>query len=52
MFLLDKIKGFYNVYNIGKEDWITVKEIAEIAAGTMNLNSTFAFVRGTKDSRG
>lgn len=52
MFLLDKIKGFYDVYNIGNEDWITVKEIAEIVARTMNLNPKFVFTGGTKDGRG
>ena len=52
MFLLDKIKGFYDVYNIGNEDWITVKEIAEIVTRTMNLKSQFIYTGGTKDGRG
>ena len=52
MFLLDKIGGFYDVYNIGNEDWITVKEIAEIVARTMNLKPQFIYTGGTKDGRG
>lgn len=52
MFLLDKIKGFYDVYNVGNEDWITVKEIAEIVARTMNLKPQFIYTGGTKDGRG
>ncbi len=52
MFLLDKIRGFYDVYNIGNEDWITVREIAEIVAKTMNLKPQFIYAGGTKDGRG
>jgi len=42
----------YDVYNIGNEDWITVKEIAEIVAGVLGLKPRFTFTGGTPDGRG
>ena len=42
----------YDVYNIGSEDWITVKEIAEIVSGEMNLDPEFYFTGGVDGGRG
>jgi len=36
------------VYNIGSEDWITVKEIAKIVCEKMNLNPRFKFTGGKR----
>lgn len=45
----DKI---YDVYNIGNEDWITVKEIAEIVSREMGLSPEFYFTGGVDGGRG
>ncbi|ACS91061.1 NAD-dependent epimerase/dehydratase family protein [Thermococcus sibiricus] len=45
----DKI---YDAYNIGSEDWITVKEIAEIVSREMGLNPEFYFTGGVDGGRG
>uniref|UniRef100_UPI0038D25AED SDR family NAD(P)-dependent oxidoreductase n=1 Tax=Pyrococcus horikoshii TaxID=53953 RepID=UPI0038D25AED len=39
-------------YNLGNEDWITVKEIAEIVSEEMNLNPRFKFTGGVDGGRG
>ncbi|MEL9940377.1 MAG: NAD-dependent epimerase/dehydratase family protein [Ignisphaera sp.] len=45
-------KGFH-VFNIGNNDWITVKEIADIVVDEMNLkNVQYKYVRVTPDGRG
>lgn len=54
LFLFNRFKEdkkIIDVYNIGNEDWITVKEIAEIVSKTMNLNPKFIFTGGI-DGRG
>lgn len=55
-FLLLKLakndKG-YHVYNVGNEDWVTVKEIADIVVEEMNLRNTrYVFKLITSDGRG
>ncbi|AAL80526.1 UDP-glucose 4-epimerase [Pyrococcus furiosus DSM 3638] len=42
----------YDVYNLGNEDWITVKEIAEIVSEEMGLNPEFRFTGGVDGGRG
>ena len=43
----------YDVYNIGNEDWITVKEIADIVTGELGLkNVEYVFTGGTENGRG
>lgn len=42
----------YDVYNIGNEDWITVKEIAEIVSREMGLSPEFYFTGGVDGGRG
>ncbi len=39
-------------YNLGNEDWITVKEIAEIVSEEMGLNPAFRFTGGVDGGRG
>ncbi len=39
----------YDVYNLGNDDWITVKEIAEIVSEEMGLNPKFRFTGGGVD---
>jgi len=39
-------------YNLGNEDWITVREIAEIVSGEMGLNPVFRFTGGVDGGRG
>ncbi|MEM1644764.1 MAG: NAD-dependent epimerase/dehydratase family protein [Ignisphaera sp.] len=55
-FLLLKLakndKG-YHVYNVGNEDWVTVKEIADIIVEEMGLiNTKYVFKLTTPDGRG
>ncbi|MEM1527052.1 MAG: NAD-dependent epimerase/dehydratase family protein [Ignisphaera sp.] len=43
----------YHVYNVGNEDWVTVKEIADIVVEEMNLRNTkYVFRLITSDGRG
>jgi UDP-glucose 4-epimerase len=39
-------------YNIGNDDWITVREIAKIVSEEMNLNPKFRFTGGVDGGRG
>jgi UDP-glucose 4-epimerase len=49
---LDTIRD-YDVYNIGSEDWIEVREIARIITEEMGLeNVEFTYVKITPDGRG
>jgi len=45
----DKTVDFYN---LGNDDWITVREIAEIVAGEMGLRPRFVFTGGVDGGRG
>ena len=48
----EREKGF-QVFNIGNEDWVTVKEIADIVVEEMGLrNVEYKFVMVTPDGRG
>lgn len=50
--LCAKTKGYY-VYNVGNEDWVTVKEIADIIIEEMGLkNVKYVFIPCTADGRG
>lgn len=43
----------YEVYNVGNDDWITVREIADIVVKTMGLkNVEYKYVLTTPDGRG
>ncbi|NJE85998.1 SDR family NAD(P)-dependent oxidoreductase [Thermococcus sp. CX2] len=42
----------YDVYNLGNDDWITVKEIAEIVSEEMELKPAFKFTGGVDGGRG
>ncbi|NJE11155.1 NAD-dependent epimerase/dehydratase family protein [Thermococcus sp. MAR1] len=42
----------YDAYNLGNDDWITVKEIAEIVGEEMGLKPTFIFTGGVDGGRG
>ncbi|AEH24935.1 NAD-dependent epimerase/dehydratase family protein [Pyrococcus yayanosii] len=42
----------YDVYNLGNEDWITVREIAEIVSEEMGLRPVFKFTGGVDGGRG
>ncbi|NJD98871.1 SDR family NAD(P)-dependent oxidoreductase [Thermococcus sp. LS1] len=42
----------YDAYNLGNDDWITVKEIAEIVSEEMGLNPAFRFTGGVDGGRG
>jgi len=39
-------------YNLGNDDWITVREIAEIVSGEMGLKPRFVFTGGVDGGRG
>jgi UDP-glucose 4-epimerase len=50
--LAKEVKG-YHVYNIGNEDWVTVKEIADIVVEELGLkNVQYVFKPATLDGRG
>jgi UDP-glucose 4-epimerase len=50
--LAKEVKG-YHVYNVGNEDWITVKDIADIVVEEMGLrNVQYIFKPVTPDGRG
>ena len=50
--LASKNRGFH-VYNVGNEDWITVKEIADIVVEEMGLvNVEYVYRPATPDGRG
>lgn len=40
------------IYNVGSDDWITVKEIAEIVSKQMGLKPKFRFTGGVEGGRG
>ncbi len=40
------------IYNVGNEDWITVKEIAEIVCNVMGLSPKLVFTGGVEGGRG
>lgn len=42
----------YDAYNLGNNDWITVREIAEIVSEEMGLNPAFRFIGGVDGGRG
>ncbi|MEM0378897.1 MAG: NAD-dependent epimerase/dehydratase family protein [Thermosphaera sp.] len=42
----------YDCFNIGNDDWITVKEIAEIVSKAMGVNPVFKYVSTVRDGRG
>jgi Nucleoside-diphosphate-sugar epimerases len=48
----ESLSSPYDVFNVGNEDWITVREIAQVVAEVASLNPTFVFSGGTEDGRG
>lgn len=50
---VDKSKGCYNVYNLATQDYLTVKEIAEMAVRVMNLKDVkFEYTGGDRGWKG
>ncbi|WP_456395689.1 NAD-dependent epimerase/dehydratase family protein [Thermococcus sp.] len=55
LYLFERFKGegkTFDVYNLGSEDWITVKEIAEAVSRGMGLSPRFRFTGGVDGGRG
>ncbi len=52
LFAAQHIEGWYDVYNIGNDDWITVREIADVVAQVMGVRPEYVFTGGTRDGRG
>lgn len=52
LYVFERINKTYDVYNIGNEDWITVREIAEIVAEAMGVTPRIIYSGGTPDGRG
>ncbi|MGQ4892724.1 MAG: NAD-dependent epimerase/dehydratase family protein [Candidatus Njordarchaeia archaeon] len=42
----------FDVFNIGSEDWVTVREIADIVSSVMGLNPKYYFTGGVDGGRG
>ena len=55
LYLFERFKEegkIFDIYNLGSEDWITVKEIAEAVSKGMGLNPKFRFTGGVDGGRG
>ncbi len=52
LFLEERMNKFYDAYNIGNDDWITVREIAEIVLEAAGLRAEIKYTGGTRDGRG
>ena len=52
LLITNKLKEKFETYNVGNEDWITVKEIAEIVSSVLGLKPKIVFIGGTPDGRG
>ncbi len=52
LFITDRMESFYDAYNVGNDDWITVREIAEIVINVTGLNAVIKYTGGTRDGRG
>ncbi|MDD1668525.1 MAG: NAD-dependent epimerase/dehydratase family protein [Methanomicrobiales archaeon] len=49
LFAVDHAEGTYNVYNIGSEDWIDVKSIADIVVSSLGLSGVeYRFTGGDR----
>ncbi len=42
----------FEIYNVGNEDWITVKEIADIVSEVVGVNPKYRFTGGVEGGRG
>jgi len=42
----------FEIYNVGNEDWITVKEIADIVSKVLGVNPKYTFTGGVEGGRG
>ncbi len=52
LFLEERMNRFYDAYNVGNDDWITVREIAEIVVKVSGYNAEIVYTGGTRDGRG
>jgi len=52
LYVTERLSNFFDVFNIGNDDWITVREIGEIVSRVLKLKPEFVFTGGTKDGRG
>ncbi len=50
--IAEKLSTTFDTYNVGNEDWITVREIAEIVCSVLGLKPKIVFTGGTPDGRG
>ncbi len=48
----EKISSDFEVFNVGNDDWLTVKEIAEIVCGVLGVNPVFKFTGGKQGWKG
>ncbi len=44
--------SYFEVYNVGNEDWITVKEIADIVCEVLGVRPVYVFKPATQNGRG
>jgi UDP-glucose 4-epimerase len=52
MFGLSKSRKNVEIFNIGSEDWIDVREIADVVSQTMGINPSYHFTGGIDGGRG
>jgi len=48
----EKENKLFDVYNVGNDDWVTVREIADIVSRAMNLKPKYRFTGGVEGGRG
>ncbi|RLE79159.1 MAG: UDP-glucose 4-epimerase [Thermoprotei archaeon] len=52
IFLMNRVQNFFEAYNVGNEDWVTVREIAEIVIEEMGISAKIVYRGGLSDGRG
>ncbi len=52
LFGIEKAKEKVEIFNIGSEDWVDVKKIADIVSQEMNLQPKYEFTGGVDGGRG
>jgi len=52
LFGMEKRKGRVEIFNIGSEDWVDVRRIADVISEEMNLSPEYRFTGGVDGGRG
>ncbi len=52
LLIAERLSSPFETYNVGNEDWITVREIAEVVCRVLGIEPEIVFSGGTPDGRG